>query len=92
MSRVRGASASTADVTTKVASPGLELDLRGQRVGTVPALEDYYGRGVHGRAALRAHHSRQGHRRAACRHRDRLHGHPLVQRYQTGQPKRVATA
>jgi len=42
VSRVREASASTAEATTKVASPGLELDLRGQRIeDAVPALEDY---------------------------------------------------
>ncbi len=88
VSRVRGASASTADVTTKVASPGLELDLRGQRVeDAVPALEDYLDAAyMAGLPFVRIIHGKgTGALRVAIR--DRLHGHPLVQRYQTGQPK-----
>ncbi|MEB2287176.1 MAG: endonuclease MutS2 [Anaerolineae bacterium] len=88
VSRVRGASASAAEVTTKVASPGLELDLRGQRIeDAVPALEDYLDAAyMAGLPFVRIIHGKgTGALRVAIR--DRLHGHPLVGRYQTGQPK-----
>ncbi|MEW6578300.1 MAG: endonuclease MutS2 [Chloroflexota bacterium] len=88
VSRVREASASTAEATTKVASPGLELDLRGQRIeDAVPALEDYLDAAyMAGLPFVRIIHGKgTGALRVAIR--DRLHGHPLVQRYQTGQPK-----
>jgi DNA mismatch repair protein MutS2 len=85
---VRGASASTAQASTKVASPGLELDLRGQRIeDAVPALEDYLDAAyMAGLPFVRIIHGKgTGALRVAIR--ERLHGHPLVGRYQTGQPK-----
>ncbi len=88
VSRVRGASASTAQASTKVASPGLELDLRGQRIeDAIPALEDYLDAAyMAGLPFVRIIHGKgTGALRVAIR--ERLHGHPLVGRYQTGQPK-----
>jgi len=88
VSRVRGASASTAEASIRVASPGLELDLRGQRIeDAVPALEDYLDAAyMAGLPFVRIIHGKgTGALRVAIR--DRLHGHPLVQHYQTGQPK-----
>ena len=84
---VRGAAATPVDVATKPASPGLELDLRGQRVeDAIPALEDYLDAAyMAGLPFVRIIHGKgTGALRTAIR--ERLHGHPLVQRYETGQP------
>jgi DNA mismatch repair protein MutS2 len=84
---VRSAAATPVDVATKPASPGLELDLRGQRVeDAIPALEDYLDAAyLAGLPFVRIIHGKgTGALRTAIR--ERLHGHPLVQRYETGQP------
>ena len=84
---VRGAAATPVEVATKPASPGLELDLRGQRVeDAIPALEDYLDAAyLAGLPFVRIIHGKgTGALRTAIR--ERLHGHPLVQRYETGQP------
>jgi DNA mismatch repair protein MutS2 len=84
---VRSAAVTPVDVATKPASPGLELDLRGQRVeDAIPALEDYLDAAyLAGLPFVRIIHGKgTGALRTAIR--DRLRGHPLVQRYETGQP------
>jgi DNA mismatch repair protein MutS2 len=85
---VRGKAQTTATATTKVASPGLELDLRGQTVeDAVPAMEDYLDAAyMAGMPFVRIIHGKgTGALRQALR--DRLHGHPLVKQYETGGPK-----
>lgn len=84
---VRKAAAVPVEVATKPASPGLELDLRGQRVeDAIPALEDYLDAAyLAGLPFVRIIHGKgTGALRTAIR--DRLRAHPLVQRYETGQP------
>ena len=87
--RGRQASSSTPDVVApRVASPGLELDLRGQTIeDAVPTMEDYLDAAyMSGMPFVRIIHGKgTGALRSAIR--DRLHGHPLVKKYETGGPK-----
>ncbi len=72
----------------RTASPGLELDLRGQTIeDAVPSMEDYLDAAyMSGLPFVRIIHGKgTGALRSAIR--DRLHGHPLVKQYETGQPK-----
>lgn len=80
-------SASTA-VAIRPASPGLELDLRGQRVeDAVPNMEDYLDAAyMAGLPFVRIIHGKgTGALRTAIR--ERLHGHPLVKNYARGDEK-----
>jgi DNA mismatch repair protein MutS2 len=85
----RRADTSAPEVTApRVASPGLELDLRGQTIeDAVPTMEDYLDAAyMSGLPFVRIIHGKgTGALRSAVR--DRLHGHPLVKQYETGQPK-----
>jgi DNA mismatch repair protein MutS2 len=75
-------------VAPVVASPGLELDLRGQTIeDAVPTMEDYLDAAyMSGMPFVRIIHGKgTGALRSAVR--DRLHGHPLVKQYETGKPK-----
>ena len=85
---VRGAARTREQVSTRGASPGLELDLRGQIVeDAVPTMEDYLDAAyMAGMPFVRIIHGKgTGVLRTAIR--DRLHGHPLVKRYERGGPK-----
>lgn len=84
----RGAARTREQVSTRGASPGLELDLRGQIVeDAVPTMEDYLDAAyMAGMPFVRIIHGKgTGVLRSAIR--DRLHGHPLVKRYERGGPK-----
>ncbi|MBN2305183.1 MAG: endonuclease MutS2 [Anaerolineae bacterium] len=84
----RGRAATRTEVSTKTATPGLELDMRGQRIeDAIPSMEDYLDAAyMSGMPFVRIIHGKgTGALRQAVR--DRLHGHPLVQRYETGKPK-----
>ncbi len=75
-------------VITRPASPGLELDLRGQKVeDAVPNMEDYLDAAyMAGLPFVRIIHGKgTGALRKAIR--ERLHGHPLVKRYERGEEK-----
>jgi DNA mismatch repair protein MutS2 len=75
-------------IAPRVASPGLELDLRGQIIeDAIPTLEDYLDAAyMSGMPFVRVIHGKgTGALRSAIR--DRLHGHPLVKSYETGKPQ-----
>lgn len=72
----------------RTASPGLELDLRGQNIeDAIPTVEDYLDAAyMSGMPFVRIIHGKgTGVLRSAVR--DRLHGHPLVKQYEKGGPK-----
>jgi DNA mismatch repair protein MutS2 len=80
-------SAST-EVVVRSASPGLELDLRGETIeDAVPRLEDYLDAAyMAGMPFVRIIHGKgTGALRTAIR--ERLHGHPLVRQYERGGEK-----
>jgi DNA mismatch repair protein MutS2 len=84
----RAAAASTTEAATRVASPGLELDLRGQTVeDAIPGMEDYLDAAyMAGLPFVRIIHGKgTGALRTAIR--DRLNGHPLVKKYERGGEK-----
>ncbi|NDJ75656.1 MAG: endonuclease MutS2 [Chloroflexi bacterium] len=84
----RGAAQGKDTATTSVKSPGLELDLRGQRVeDAIPNMEDYLDAAyMAGMPFVRIIHGKgTGVLRSAVR--DRLHGHPLVTQYERGNHK-----
>jgi DNA mismatch repair protein MutS2 len=84
----RGVKAESEIVMPRVQSPGLELDLRGQTIeDAVPTLEDYLDAAyMSGMPFVRIIHGKgTGALRSAIR--DRLHGHPLVKKYETGKEK-----
>ncbi len=84
----RGPAATRTEASSKPVSPGLELDMRGQRVeDAIPDLEDYLDAAyMAGMPFVRIIHGKgTGALRQAVR--DRLKGHPLVQHYETGKPK-----
>ena len=75
-------------VPSRPASPGLELDLRGQTIeDAVPGMEDYLDAAyMAGLPFVRIIHGKgTGALRTAIR--ERLDGHPLVKRYQRGDEK-----
>ena len=84
----RAATAAVAAAPPRSASPGLELDLRGQTVeDAIPGMEDYLDAAyMAGLPFVRIIHGKgTGALRAAIR--ERLDGHPLVKRYQRGDEK-----
>jgi DNA mismatch repair protein MutS2 len=84
----RGAAADRAAVSTKPVSPGLELDMRGQKIeDAIPSLENYLDAAyMAGMPFVRIIHGKgTGALRQAVH--DRLHGHPLVQKYERGNPR-----
>ncbi len=87
--RTSRAGAAAADpVPSRPASPGLELDLRGQTIeDAVPGMEDYLDAAyMAGLPFVRIIHGKgTGALRTAIR--ERLDGHPLVKRYQRGDEK-----
>ncbi len=83
----RASAATPAEVAVRT-SPGLELDLRGQSVeDAVPEMEDYLDAAyMAGMPFVRIIHGKgTGVLRAAIR--ERLHGHPLVKKYERGGEK-----
>ncbi|NLX10803.1 MAG: endonuclease MutS2 [Chloroflexi bacterium] len=87
-SRRSVAAEAPAAVASRTASPGLELDLRGQTVeDAIPAMEDYLDAAyMAGLPFVRIIHGKgTGALRSAVR--DRLHGHPLVKKYARGEEK-----
>jgi len=84
----RRAADSPAEVTIRTASPGLELDLRGQSVeDAMPSVESYLDAAyMAGLPFVRIIHGKgTGVLRTAIR--ERLHDHPLVKTYQRGDEK-----
>lgn len=84
----RGPAMAAAEVAVRPASPGLELDLRGETVeDAVPRMEDYLDAAyMAGMPFVRVIHGKgTGALRTAIR--ERLHGHPLVRKYERGEEK-----
>jgi DNA mismatch repair protein MutS2 len=84
----RRAADSPAEVTIRTASPGLELDLRGQSLEeAMPSVESYLDAAyMAGLPFVRIIHGKgTGVLRTAIR--DRLHDHPLVRTYERGGEK-----
>jgi DNA mismatch repair protein MutS2 len=84
----RGSAYAATEVATRPVSPGLELDLRGETVeDAIPRMEDYLDAGyMAGMPFVRIIHGKgTGALRTAIR--DRLHGHPLVRKYERGEEK-----
>ncbi|HVO70425.1 MAG TPA: Smr/MutS family protein, partial [Aggregatilineaceae bacterium] len=84
----RRAADSPADITIRTASPGLELDLRGQSIeDAMPSVESYLDAAyMTGLPFVRIIHGKgTGVLRTAIR--DRLRDHPLVRKYERGDEK-----
>ncbi|MBN1202525.1 MAG: endonuclease MutS2 [Anaerolineae bacterium] len=84
----RTSTTAAAPLPPRPASPGLELDLRGQRVeDAIPNLEDYLDAAyMAGMPFVRIIHGKgTGALRKAVR--ERVDGHPLVKRYEHGKPQ-----
>jgi DNA mismatch repair protein MutS2 len=80
--------ASPAEITLRTASPGIELDLRGQSIeDAMPSVESYLDAAyMAGLPFVRIIHGKgTGVLRTAIR--ERLHDHPLVKKYERGGEK-----
>jgi DNA mismatch repair protein MutS2 len=85
---VRGPRVEPAQTAIRSASPGLELDMRGQTIeDAIPSMEDYLDAAyMAGLPFVRIIHGKgTGALRQAVR--ERLHGHPLVKQYERGSEK-----
>lgn len=85
---IRSGGSPDPSIASRPASPGLELDLRGQTVeDAIPALEDYLDAAyMAGLPFVRIIHGKgTGALRQAVR--ERLNGHPLIKKYARGDEK-----
>ncbi len=85
---IRSGGSPDPSIGSRPASPGLELDLRGQTVeDAIPALEDYLDAAyMAGLPFVRIIHGKgTGALRQAVR--ERLNGHPLIKKYARGDEK-----
>lgn len=85
---IRSGGPADVSISSRPASPGLELDLRGQTVeDAIPALEDYLDAAyMAGLPFVRIIHGKgTGALRQAVR--ERLNGHPLIKKYARGDEK-----